>query len=337
MKDTIIGSEFIKNTFKNQKILIIGDVMIDSYMWGKVERLSPEAPIPIINVKKREQRLGGAANVALNIQSLGAEPILCTVIGNDTEGSTLLKLLEEKNLNQKGILQSEGRITTIKHRIMSGSQHILRIDQEMDNFITDEETYQILNIIKKIIDEQHIDAVVFEDYDKGVITDLLIHKTIELCKKKEIPTIVDPKKRNFLVYKGASLMKPNFKELKDGLNKNINVTNINEIKNSVQQLIDLLNLKMAFITLSEHGVYFKDATKDFHIKAHKRDIVDVSGAGDTVASVVALSLGAKLPPKLLAQLSNLAGGIVCEKIGVVPITLDELINEAINLNILIDK
>lgn len=334
MNVMMVSSELVKKAFKDQKVLVIGDVMVDSYIWGKVERISPEAPVPIVNVKKREQRLGGAANVALNIQSLGAEPILCSVIGNDTDGAALLKLLEENNLSAQGILQSPGRITTIKHRVISGSQHILRVDQEIDSPITSEESGQLLQILQKIIIEHQIDVVVFEDYDKGVITEPLIQQTVAFCKARNTPTIVDPKKRNFLNYRGVSLFKPNLKELKEGLKKDIHPANITEIKESVHQLIELLDLGAAFITLSEHGVYFKDATKDFHIKAHKREIADVSGAGDTVVSVAALSLGAQLPPQLLAELSNLAGGIVCEKVGVVPIALDELINEAIRTGVL---
>lgn len=329
-----VNSEVVNKAFKGQKVLIIGDVMIDSYIWGRVERISPEAPVPIVNVKNREQRLGGAANVALNIQSLGAEPILCAVVGNDADGAALLKLLEEKGLSQKGILHSDQRITTIKHRIISGSQHILRVDQEIDSPITEAESNQLLQIIQEIIDMQAIDVVVFEDYDKGVITQHLIQKAVALCKDKKIPTIVDPKKRNFLAYKGVSLFKPNLKELREGLKREINPANITEVQQSVQQLIELLDLDAAFITLSEHGVYFKDSQKDIHIKAHKREIADVSGAGDTVVSVAALCLGAQLPPQLLAELSNLAGGIVCEKVGVVPIALDELTNEAIRTGIL---
>lgn len=329
------STELVKKAFKGQKVLIIGDVMIDSYIWGRVDRISPEAPVPIVNVKTREQRLGGAANVALNIQSLGAEPILCALIGADTDGTSLLKLLEDNNLSQQGVFQSQNRVTTIKHRIISGSQHILRVDQEIDTPINAAETQQLIDFIKNIVSEKGVDVVIFEDYDKGVITPTLIQETVALCNAHNIPTIVDPKKRNFLSYKGVSLFKPNLKELREGLKREINPAKIEEIKESVQQLIEQLELGAAFITLSEHGVFFKNHVDNFHIKAHKREIADVSGAGDTVVSVAALSLGALLPPQLLAELSNLAGGIVCEKVGVVPITIEELLSEAVQIGILI--
>ncbi len=328
------NTEFIKRAFQSQKVLIIGDVMIDSYIWGKVDRISPEAPVPIVNVKTREQRLGGAANVALNIQSLGAEPILCAVIGSDIDGSAFLDLLRNNQLKTEGIISSDQRITTIKHRIISGSQHILRVDQEIDTPISNKETSLLLEKINAIIKQQKIDVVIFEDYDKGVITEKLITETISTCKDNNIPVIVDPKKRNFLTYKNVTLFKPNLKELREGLKKEINPSQVNEIKEAVGELIQILNADAAFITLSEHGVYLQDQEVSHHVKAHKREIADVSGAGDTVVSVAALCLGAGLDHKLLAELSNLAGGIVCEKVGVVPITINELIQEAASIGII---
>jgi D-glycero-beta-D-manno-heptose-7-phosphate kinase len=326
--------EFIQRAFETQKVLIIGDVMIDSYIWGKVDRISPEAPVPIVNVKTREQRLGGAANVALNIQSLGAEPILCAVIGNDSDGSAFLELLKNKQLNPEGIILSTDRITTIKHRIISGSQHILRVDQEIDTPISIDETTLLIEKIDVIIKQHKIDVVIFEDYDKGVITERLITETVSVCKAKKIPVIVDPKKRNFLAYKNVTLFKPNLKELREGLKKEINPSRIKEVREAVGELIKILNADAAFITLSEHGVYLQDQEVSHHVKAHKREIADVSGAGDTVVSVAALCLGAGLDHKLLAELSNLAGGIVCEKVGVVPINITELMNEAVSLGII---
>lgn len=328
------NTEFIKSAFETQKVLIIGDVMIDSYIWGKVDRISPEAPVPIVNVKTREQRLGGAANVALNIQSLGAEPILCAVVGNDSDGSAFLELIKSKQLSTEGIISSAHRITTIKHRIISGSQHILRVDQEIDTPISSEETILLIEKINAIIKKHKIDVVIFEDYDKGVITEKLITETVSTCKDKNIPVIVDPKKRNFLAYKNVTLFKPNLKELRDGLKKEINPSQINEVKEAVEELIQILNANAAFITLSEHGVYLQDKEVSHHVKAHKREIADVSGAGDTVVSVAALCLGAGLDHKLLAELSNLAGGIVCEKVGVVPINITELTDEAVSLGII---
>ena len=324
----------IKNAFLNQKVLIIGDVMIDSYIWGKVDRISPEAPVPVVNVKKKEQRLGGAANVALNIQSLGGQPLLCAIVGRDTEGEDFLELLRKHDLKGDGIISSHDRITTIKHRVISGSQHILRVDQEIDHPISATETSQLIAHIKNMLDEQGITVVVFEDYDKGVITERLIKETVALCKSRNIPTIVDPKKRNFQFYREVTLMKPNLKELREGLKRDIQASNINEVQESAKELILTLGIQSAFITLSEHGVLLQKGDETFSISAHKREITDVSGAGDTVVSVAALCLGSGLEYKLLAELSNLAGGIVCEKVGVVPIFLEELLSEASLLGII---
>lgn len=303
--------------------------MIDSYLWGKVERISPEAPVPVLNLQKREQRLGGAANVALNVQALGANPVLCAVIGKDTEGDQLIKLLEQNNLSTAGIVQSEGRVTTIKHRIIAAAQHVLRIDAEIDTEITAEERNLLLEKIKTLLPASNV--VIFEDYDKGVIGSTLIAETVKLSKAQGIPTVVDPKKRNFMAYEGVTLFKPNLKELKEGLKADFNGDLLVDVKNAVAELKSKLSLDGALITLSEHGVFIDSNSEQVHIPAHKREIADVSGAGDTVVSVAALCVALNLKPALIAGLSNLAGGIVCEHVGVVPIDKEMLKSEAIRL------
>lgn len=303
--------------------------MIDSYLWGKVERISPEAPVPVLNLQKREQRLGGAANVALNVQALGANPVLCAVIGKDTEGDQLIKLLEQNNLSTAGIVQSEGRVTTIKHRIIAAAQHVLRIDAEIDTEITAEERNLLLEKIKAPLPASNV--VIFEDYDKGVIGSTLIAETVKLSKAQGIPTVVDPKKRNFMAYEGVTLFKPNLKELKEGLKADFNGDLLVDVKNAVAELKSKLSLDGALITLSEHGVFIDSNSEQVHIPAHKREIADVSGAGDTVVSVAALCVALNLKPALIAGLSNLAGGIVCEHVGVVPIDKEMLKSEAIRL------
>jgi rfaE bifunctional protein kinase chain/domain len=316
----------IFENFNKQHVLIIGDVMIDSYLWGKVERISPEAPVPVLNLQKREYRLGGAANVALNVQALGAQPILCAVIGKDTEGDQLLKLLEENNLSIAGIVQSEGRVTTIKHRIIAASQHVLRVDAEIDTEISSEERNLLLDKIKSLLPATNV--VIFEDYDKGVIGQDLISETVKLTKSQGIPTVVDPKKRNFMCYHGVSLFKPNLKELKEGLKADFKGNLLDDVKAAVAELKSKLSLEGALITLSEHGVFIDSKGEQVQIPAHKREIADVSGAGDTVVSVAALCVALNLKPSLIAGLSNLAGGIVCEHVGVVPIDKSVLKSEA---------
>ena len=300
--------------------------MIDSYLWGKVERISPEAPVPILNVQKRESRLGGAANVALNVQALGAKPVLCSVIGNDMDGANLLRLLEDNKLSKEGIVESEERITTIKHRIISGSHHMLRVDQETDKEITASEKKKLLAQIDSLL--LNTDVVIFEDYDKGVLNEEVIAAVIKKAKEKNIPTIVDPKKRNFLHYTGASLFKPNKKEMKEGLKIDSDLNDLADIEKSVQLLKDKMQLEAVLITLSENGVYIQNEKEKVHLPAHIRKISDVSGAGDTVVSTAALCLALGLPAKTIAALSNLAGGLVCEQVGVVPIEKTKFLEEA---------
>lgn len=316
--------------FNQLNALIIGDVMIDAYYFGKVDRISPEAPVPIVAVDKREERLGGAANVALNIQALGANPILCSVIGNDEEGKNFEKLLKKASLTAEGILHQSNRVTTVKTRIIGNKHQLLRVDSEIDTNLEPQQTELLFQRIQSLITSKKIDVVIFEDYDKGVITPSLIAKVVGLCNEKNIPTTVDPKKRNFLGYQHVSLFKPNLKELKEGLNIEIDSSKINEIKKAIQLLNKSLQNKITLITLSEKGIYTYSNATQLHLMAHLRNIADVSGAGDTVISVASLCLALKQNEATIAQLANLAGGLVCEKVGVVPIDKKILLTEAIN-------
>jgi len=318
--------------FNRLKVLIIGDVMIDSYIWGQVHRISPEAPVPIVNVQQRELRLGGAGNVALNVQSLGATPLLCSVIGADADGETLMRLLAKNELRFDGLVQSAQRITTIKHRILAGSQHILRVDSETDKAINEEEQQLLWQKIQKMLPECQV--VIFEDYDKGVLDESIIQKTIQLANALQIPTVVDPKKRNFLAYRHASLFKPNLKELKEGLKLDFEADDQAALAAAVAQLRKQLSLQGVLLTLSERGVYISHGEENHHLPAHLREIADVSGAGDTVVSIAALCMALGLPPKQVAALANLGGGLVCEHLGVVPIDKALLAEEAARLKVL---
>ncbi len=314
--------------FNNLNVMVIGDVMIDSYMWGHVDRISPEAPVPIVAIDKKENRLGGAGNVALNIQALGANPIIYAVIGKDNYGKVFQELLSQQSLSDKGIVYSDSRPTTIKTRILSGSNQILRVDEEIITPINNNEESNLLKCITKDIDKGNIDVIIFEDYDKGLITNNLIEEVIQMANKKGIPTTVDPKKKNFLAYHGASLFKPNLKEVQEGMKASIAPEKTDDLEELIAKLKADLNLKMVLLTLSELGVFISHGNGHEIIPAHIRDIADVSGAGDTVISVAALCLAMEMEPKIIAGLSNLAGGIVCEKVGVVPIDKNQLMNEA---------
>lgn len=326
----------IQDTFKSfnkLNVLIIGDVMIDAYMWGNVSRISPEAPVPIVAVNKKENRLGGAANVALNIQAMGATPILCAVIGNDDNSKVFNGLLKKQKLTTEGIIKSSNRITTVKTRIIGNHHQMLRIDEEIESSINSEETDALTSKIKKLITNEKIDVIIFEDYDKGVITPTLINNVVKLAKQKKIPTVVDPKKKNFMDYKGITLFKPNLKELKEGLKLDFDINKTAELTKVVESFIKLQQIESALITLSEKGVYIHSPKSKALVPAHIRDIMDVSGAGDTVVSIAALCLALNLPPVTIATLSNLAGGLVCEKIGVVPVDKKQLLEEAKKLKL----
>jgi len=302
--------------------------MMDSYIWGKVERVSPEAPVPVVKVSHRENRLGGAANVALNVQSLGGKPYICAIIGNDKDGAEFKSLLRNQNLSEQGILEIRNRPTTVKTRIIAHNQQIVRVDAETDENISEAETELMIGIIKKILAEQKIDAIIFEDYDKGLITEKLITETVNFAESRGIITVVDPKKRNFHSYKGVHLFKPNLKELEDGLKTVINPSKPDQVENAISKLKSQLGAKAVMLTLSEKGVFIDSNLGQRHIPAHKRDIADVSGAGDTVIATAALCLAAGLDEFKASEIANLAGGLVCEHIGVVPIDKARLLEES---------
>jgi rfaE bifunctional protein kinase chain/domain len=302
--------------------------MLDAYLWGKVDRISPEAPVPVVSVNKKEARLGGAANVALNIKALGAKPIICSVIGDDKEGDELIDLFKESGIDAGNLVKIVGRKTTVKTRVIAQNQQILRIDSETDIEIHKNESNLVLNKFRLILEQQKIDAIIFQDYDKGLITPYLIDEVTKSAKAKNIPIIVDPKKRNFLSYKDVDVFKPNFKELKEGLKVDFDPKNLLELRQNVALLKDKINAKSILLTLSELGVYAVNQNEERLSPAHIRTIADVSGAGDTVISVVATCIAAGTDVFLAAKLGNLAGGLVCEKVGVVPIDKDQLLLEA---------
>ena len=319
--------EEIFNKFSELNVLIIGDAMVDSYLWGKVDRISPEAPVPIVTVTKQENRLGGAGNVSLNIQALGANPFLVSIIGDDEKGRIFGELMQENHLNNEGIFVDETRMTTVKTRIISGGRQISRVDQEVSTMIDHEFEIEIFERIKAIIDKVHIHIVIFVDYDKGLISQWLIKNVIELAKTKNILTVADPKRRNFDNYQQVDLFKPNFNEFKDGLKLQIEKTDMEELKIVSENFKKDNQIGLLFITLSELGVFLTNGVKQNYYPAEVRAIADVSGAGDTVVAVASLCLAAGLPIPFMAQLANLAGGLVCEKLGVVTINLEQLKNE----------
>ncbi len=317
----------IFDSFNRLNVLILGDIMLDAYVWGKVERISPEAPVPVVVAQRREFRLGGAGNVVLNVAALGAKAVICSVVGRDGYGDQLLRILRENNLADDGILQSDARITTVKERIIAGSQQIVRVDTETDAPIAETDRRALVERAKRLAEQA--DVIIFEDYDKGVLNAETIAELTAFANARNIPTVVDPKKRNFLHYHEVTLFKPNLKELREGLNLHFDVRNPAEVEAAVHQLKDTLRVRGTLITLSERGVFIDFGGEKHHLPAHIRQIADVSGAGDTVISIAACALALGLPPRQLAALANLGGGLVCESVGVVPIDKELLKQEAI--------
>jgi len=317
--------------FSDLTVLIVGDVMIDAYYWGKVERISPEAPVPVVHVQRKENRLGGAANVALNVKSLGAKAIMCSVVGDGNKGDIFRKTAKETGFSTEGIIDSADRMTTVKTRVISGGHHIVRIDEEITTPLSATDERNMLDCIRLILDRQKIDVIIFEDYNKGVLTEGLIEKITQSALELGIPIAVDPKLNNFFSYKNCTLFKPNLKELREGLSRNIFPSDENQIKSALQDLREQLNANWVLVTRSEFGVMGFDGKYFTNHTAHKREIIDVSGAGDTVIAVATLALAAKWELPDVAYISNLAGGLVCEKVGVVPIDPNDLQNELIKL------
>lgn len=311
--------------FNQKKVLIIGDVMVDTYLHGNVDRISPEAPVPVIHVRKKELKSGGAANVALNVVGLGAKAYMFSVVGEDDNGDSLMQLLENKQVDCNGIIRNNNRPTTVKTRIISQGQQILRVDQEEVKPITEVSEQLLLNRVSNVIAD--MDVVIIEDYNKGLLTPGLISGLIKLCNEHNVPVTVDPKKDNFFAYTGVTLFKPNRKEIIEGLKLDGNLKAEGDVKSAISQLHDKLNADSIMVTLSEDGVVISDSGDFTFIPAHRRRIYDVSGAGDTVISVASLCLTADIPKSAIAAISNIAGGLVCEQPGVVQVDKNQLLEE----------
>ena len=319
------------NDFTQLKIAVIGDVMLDTYWWGHVDRISPEAPVPVVAVSKKEQRIGGAGNVALNIAALGAAVSMISVLGKDEDGEQLAQLLQQNKINTKYLVHSEQRITTNKIRIISRNQHMMRLDAELTDDMIAADEDRLITAFKNYITAENPDMVILEDYNKGVLTENVIEKIIALCKHHQILTAVDPKRKNFFAYQGVDIFKPNLKEVKDGLNTTREEINISVLKDMHLLLHDKLKHRISLITLSEKGVFYEQDNDAAIIPTHIRSIADVSGAGDTVIAIAALVFAVTGDAKLMAEMANIAGGLVCEEVGTVAISKAKFFDECIKL------
>jgi len=312
---------------KSIKAGVIGDVMLDTYWWGHVERISPEAPVPVVSLDKKEHRIGGAGNVALNLASLGAKVATFSIIGTDEEGKVLEGLLKEKKIDTGYLLKSEVRMTTNKARIMGRNQQMLRLDAETTKDLPVEEEDRLLSQIGRYVREEKPQVMVFEDYNKGVLTPRVIREAIALCQEHDVVTAVDPKRKNFFSYQGVTIFKPNLKEVKEGLNLLLDDVRLPALQNIHDALAKQLHHHISFITLSEKGVFYQEGEKSDIIPSHLRNIADVSGAGDTVIAVASLVYAITKDIRLMAEIANIAGGLVCEEVGTAAINKDRLMQE----------
>jgi len=309
--------------FEKLNVLVLGDVMNDRYLTGTVDRISPEAPVPVVLLQQSESRLGGAANVALNIKALGATPYLCSVVGDDEQGKIFLDALPGQGLNPKYMVVSKERRTTVKTRIMAGYQHILRVDTEDTDELSEQEANTFLKTIRDVLDSRDIHVILFQDYNKGVLSTTIIREVLLQAIKRDIPTVVDPKFKNFWTYKRATLFKPNLKEIRAQVPFPIDESE-EALQKATAYIRDTLGNDYTLITLSEKGLYIDNSDTGALIPTQSRSIADVCGAGDTVVSVAALGLALQLNMRQVATLANLAGGQVCERVGVVPVDRQQL-------------
>lgn len=319
--DKLFGS------FNGMKIGVVGDVMLDTYWWGHVERISPEAPVPVVALDRKEYRIGGAGNVALNLSCLGAKVSMLSVIGTDEDGTALTKLLINNGIGVDEILQSDSRITTSKSRIISRNQQMMRLDSEITDDLSPEMEQLLIQQAEVYIQREKPDAIILEDYNKGVLTENVIKQVIALCKSNGVLTSVDPKRKNFLSYKQVDIFKPNMKEVKDGLNMLVDDVNEHMLNDIHERLREKLHHHISFITLSEKGVFFRKDDNSRIVPSHRRNIADVSGAGDTVIAVASLLYAATGDVELMAEVANIAGGLVCEEVGTVAINKVRLLQE----------
>ena len=315
-------------------MLVLGDVMVDAYLHGRVDRISPEAPVPIVRITGRSARLGGAANVALNARALGAEPVVVGLTGTDDSATNLAGLLESHGITSEGLVRSEKRRTTVKTRVIAGHQHVVRVDEETEDPADAGERNALIARLGDLFRRARPQVLVLQDYNKGVLSPEVIAATTTMAREAGIPVAVDPKRQNFFAYRDVDLFKPNLKELCDGLKIDLPYGDMEALHDAVVAMEEKLNNRMSLVTLSEQGAYVKCGTEVHHLPAHHRSIADVSGAGDTVIAVASLALALGMPPRTLAGLANLAGGLVCEQVGVVPVDAARLDAECTRLQLL---
>jgi rfaE bifunctional protein kinase chain/domain len=313
----------LKKKFKGLKVAVVGDMMLDCYFQGDVKRISPEAPVPIVEVGNEFFRFGGAANVALNILKLGGTPLPVGVIGYDNDGSIFTSLVNELNINPDGIFLDEERSTTSKTRVIANDQHVVRIDKESKEYLAKKIQGKIFKYLEA--HSNSLNAIILQDYNKGVLSPSLIERIVRLANSKNIIITVDPKFNNFFSFKNVTVFKPNRKEAEDVLG--MKIISDEDISFAGNKILERLDAKYVLLTLGKEGIaVFEKGKPEKRMSTRARKVADVSGAGDTVISTLTMALAAKANIIEASYLANYAGGIVCGEIGIVPIELDKLFN-----------
>ena len=312
---------------QGERVLVIGDIMLDRYLYGKVDRISPEAPVPVVSLQKEEEKLGGAANVALNLKALGCEVYLIGSIGSDPSGEKLKQLLPDRGISPDYLVQMNDRKTTVKSRVIGGSQHLLRVDSEDSQALDEKEIQLVFENYQRCLEEKAIQLVLIQDYDKGLLTNELLSRLLEFNAQKAIFTAVDPKKADLCAYSPCQFLKPNWKEFmahfgaKDWTPKQeLLVEKCRAIKKECE-------VEKLLVTLSDQGVFYFDAAKNVLTPTQSREIIDVCGAGDAVFAIASLAAKWDLNGEDIGHLSNSAGGFVCQHLGVAIVEMSEMRQE----------
>lgn len=316
-----INREKFLTRMKGKKVLVIGDLMIDQYIWGDVSRVSPEAPVPVVGVSQETLRLGGAANVVNNVISLGGAVEICGIAGDDQMGRWLVREFEKKSVGARGVILEGDRPTTIKTRIIAHNQQVVRFDREVTSPVKRDTEKIILGMITSLLPE--CGAIVISDYAKGVITPTLLKKAVSAAIDAGVPIAVDPKSNHFAMYRGVTVLTPNLFEAAAGAGMVIG--SIQDLEEAGNRIISNLDCPYLIITRGDQGMtLFTRGQKPQHIPAVSREVYDVTGAGDTVVATIALALAAGLTMEDSARLSNVAAGVVVGEVGTVPITRDQM-------------
>ena len=319
----------LKQNFSGKKIAVVGDMMLDGYFWGDVKRISPEAPVPVLEVEEEFFRFGGGANVALNISTLGGVPIPIGVIGYDSYGTIFSSLLSEFKISDDGIVIDESRPTTTKTRVIADSQHVVRIDKESKEYLNESVEKKVYDFLMSNMED--IDAIILQDYNKGMLTESLIEKIIIAANKNSKLITIDPKFENFFNYKDVTVFKPNRKEVEQKLG--MKITTPENVTFAGEKLLEKLNAKYVLLTLGEEGIaVFENGKPEKRMPTKARKVADVSGAGDTVISTLTIAMAAGANILEASYLANYAGGLVCEEVGIVPIDKEKLFETVLKEN-----